>query len=150
METMFVVPAGVELKLVHQDARREIWEWENGKIAISRIVTSQEGEEPLVLGNHRHDDKHEVFRVVNGRGVYIMQATKDGELIGEPTIRKVVMDDVMVVPIGFAHTLICEPGFDLECFSTAPFNGDAMKHHMLVDPKNDDVIKGLMQDHLGS
>ena len=80
----------------------------------------------LPLGNHYHKDKTEVFCLKNGSGKFYLQplAFVNGRMVANGTwivIDMVIGTDLTIAPFT-AHMVILEPGSEMVCLSTKPFD----------------------------
>jgi len=106
-----------ELKPVHEDGRRAISELNLADSSIQSFVIKQAD---LPLGNHYHEKKAELFIITKGSGrVYLY---KLGKLEKHKDPLELKKGSVVVVPKYTAHTFILEPGSEMLCLSSAPFN----------------------------
>lgn len=109
----------MELKLVHEDDRRALYELgEGGNWKVCKYI---EAKEQCVLGNHYHKNKDELFLLVKGRGCFYYGSEHEG-----------FIEKIEVAPFSLLinrdtyHTFVLDPGSILICLASE-----------LHDPKDD-------------
>lgn len=133
------------LSLVHEDARRAIYEMNDPEKDIS--VQYFDVKAPIPLGNHYHINKMEVFTILDGRGVIVRRRVdpETKELTGRGETLEVGPGDAVRVEAWTAHTFIMEPGSRMVCLSTKAFDKEDMHTAILVVPE---AAAGILQREL--
>ncbi len=110
------------LKEVHRDQRRTIYEWNSPEEGYS--YNFFEIHAAIPLGNHYHTKKDEVFHIMKGGGVVVMQAIdpKTGQPSGERTTQSLKARSVVHVRAFTAHTFVLEPGSEMSCYSSSHYD----------------------------
>ncbi len=107
----------------HEDDRRTITEWVNGKEEFRNAVvieTNPYGKKALVLGNHYHAKKTETFLLLSGKITRLLLADTESDekediMIIDPLAR-------IFMPPGIAHQFTIIPGSVLLCVSSHPYD----------------------------
>ncbi len=122
--TVGVEGVSVVLPRVSADARRSIYEtpYQSGVLQFFHIHGAN-----LPLGKHYHREKTEVFTIVTGGGQLCL-CTVDAAGVQSGEIVIMALRPASVVPIvpHVAHTFYLEPGSEMLCVSSLPFDADDM------------------------
>ena len=112
----------IPLEHAHTDNRRSIYEANGPDFSIQQFAIYTEPA-PQGLGNHFHRGKFEVFTILKGRGIVLLQQVSyDGVADGSVEARDIKVGDVVYVPRLVAHTFHLEPGSEMHCFSSERFD----------------------------
>ena len=121
---------GHDLKFVHGDHRRRIYEWNGpeGSIQYFEIL------EKTPLGNHYHKEKDEKVEILAGSGeVYIQVVFSMNEQpVSHLHNRPLKAGDKLRVAPFEAHTFVLEAGSKMVCRSDQPWNSKDVYPFKLV------------------
>jgi quercetin dioxygenase-like cupin family protein len=104
------------MRLAHQDERRSIYEYGGEGFSIQRFVVHQR----VPFGNHFHRRKTETFFIVKGGGDLYMQPAD--LLTNRGNKWSLVAGEFAVIPPFTAHAFMLEPGSEMICHSSEPFD----------------------------
>lgn len=97
---------------VHKDHRRTLYEWiENENFCTSKVVIAKD---EIPIGDHYHNNKDEIFFLVQGRFLSIE--------VGDYINKDLIAPCRISIPRGTWHRFILEKGSILLCASNAPFD----------------------------
>ena len=125
------------LQLVHEDNRRAIYEVNGSDFSVQYFKINSE---PVLkgLGNHYHRKKSEVFTILSGGGLVLLQdVNNDGQPVGEVRVQELNPRDVVTIPSFVVHTFHLRPDSEMHCYSTKPFdpNDKDMTQFELAKPE---------------
>jgi hypothetical protein len=112
------------MSLVHEDDRRAIYELNLSKRSFQGFLIK----EPVPLGNHFHTRKTEDFTILKGGGIVMTQSVfTDGTPKGDAQKHLLTVDNCSIrIPALTAHAFVLDPGTEMICVSSEPFNPDDM------------------------
>lgn len=103
------------LKLVHEDMRRAIREYNGEDFSITDFMISRR----IPLGDHFHARKREVFTIIDGEGYVVLKDTRDDSV---PVIHPLQTGSVVAIDPFMAHTFVLDVGSQMQCMSSERFN----------------------------
>lgn len=118
------------LVVASDDARRTISEFNGTHYAVQHFVMH----EALPVGKHYHRGKDEHFYFLRGGGEYRWYPVDEtGAPLGSVQATTIFAGDEVYVPAYTAHMFVLEPGTEMVCYSTAPFDADDLNKVDLFD-----------------
>jgi len=110
-----------QLKLVHGDIRRSIFEYNGEDFSIQKFDIHQE----CSLGDHFHRNKSETFVLIEGAGFVLFKPlNSDGVSSDEVQRHELFPGSVFRLPPLTAHTFFLKAGSKMVCYSSAKFDSN--------------------------